>query len=201
MATINITMKKEELDSLLDKYYNGISTDSEEMALRAYFSGQSVPDEYSTEKIIFGFFSSELEIPEPSADFESSIIKGVAVIEEKPAAKDLFLRKYLMPVLGVAAGVLILAGTIFFFNRSAESDDTFSDPQLAYAETMKILREVSVKMNKGLNTLEPVGKMDEVSSKSLNVINKSTMDAGRYMNSITLLQPAFRIVTSENDSK
>jgi hypothetical protein len=201
MAIINITMKKEELDSLLEKYYNGISTDSEEMALRAYFSGQSVPEEYGTEKVLFGFFSSEVEIPEPSADFESSIIKGVDGMAHRPEVKNLFLRKYLMPLMGAAAGVLILAGTLFFFYRSAESDDTFSDPQLAYAETMKILREVSVKMNKGLNTLEPVGKMDEVSSKSLNVINKSTVNAGRFMNSITLLQPAFRIVTSENDSK
>jgi len=70
-------MKKEELDSLLEKYYSGISTESEELTLRAYFSSESVTEEYVGEKLIFGYFSSEVKVPEPSADFESSIIRGV----------------------------------------------------------------------------------------------------------------------------
>jgi len=153
-------MKKEELDSLLEKYYNGISTESEEAVLRAYFSGDSVPEEYAGEKLIFGYFSSEVEVPEPSVGFESSIIGVVNGLAIKPQVKFAGFRKYLMPAMGAAAGLLILAGTFFFFNRSVETNDTFSDPQLAYAETMKILREVSEKMNKGLTSLEPVGKME-----------------------------------------
>jgi len=78
----------------------------------------------------------------------------------KPAVKFVGFRKYLMPAMGAAAGLLILAGTFFFFNSRVETNDTFSDPQLAYAETMKILMEVSEKMNKGLTSLEPVGKME-----------------------------------------
>lgn len=193
-------MKKEELDSLLNKYYSGISTEDEEAALRAYFSMDSVPEEYAGEKLIFGYFSSEVEVPEPSVDFESSVIKGVDRVSQTPV-KTILVRKFMMPLLGAAAGLLILAGSYFFFNRTAGTEDTYSDPQLAYAETMNILRQVSEKMNKGLTSLEPVGKMEEVTSKSLNVINKSTENANRYMKSINLLQPAFKVSVIHEDNK
>jgi hypothetical protein len=52
--------------------------------------------------------------------------------------------------------------------------DTFSDPEIAYAETIKILREVSVQLNYGAQVLEPIGKINEMTKKSFETINNST---------------------------
>ena len=70
-------MNEEELKRLIEKYYNGISTDEEEKALRGYFSKNNAPQGYEAEKEIFSFYNEAGEVPEPSADFEARIIKAL----------------------------------------------------------------------------------------------------------------------------
>ena len=60
-------MNEGELKKLLDKYYNGDSTDNEEMLLRDFFNNENVPGGYEAEKAIFSYFSSPVNIPEPIA--------------------------------------------------------------------------------------------------------------------------------------
>jgi len=192
-----MTMKKEELDRLLGKYYSGESTDYEEAALRAYFAGNDIPDEYETEKVIFSYYSSAVEVPEPSAGFESSIIKGI----DKAAGKSISSRagRLIRPLLGVAAGLMIMAGSYFFFVHSAEPNDTFTDPELAYAETMKILMDVSVKLNKGASALDPVRKISDVESKSFKVLNKPVKSIDINLKNLDYLHRAIELYRIPSD--
>jgi hypothetical protein len=173
MNSININMNARELNSLLEKYYSGESTEEEERMLREYFNEDSVLPGFEAEKEIFAYYKSGREIPGPSHDFETRILAGIDSSDNKGKSRD--TRRILLPLLGAAASVLILAGSYFFLVQRMEPKDTFTDPKLAYAETMKILLDVSSKMNRATLALEPVGRMNEMTAKSFVSISKSTV--------------------------
>lgn len=179
-------MNEEDLKKLIEKYYNGVSTDQDEKALRAYFSENDAPSGFETEKEIFSFYMGSKVVPEPSTDFESRIKKAIdmASVDKEPAK----FRKILVPILSAAAGLLILAGSYFFFISRQETTDTFTDPRIAYAETMKILLEVSSQLNQGSRSLQPVGKINEMKMRSLGSINKSTVIIEKNLKSLGYLR-------------
>jgi hypothetical protein len=184
-------MNREELNRSLERYYNGESTDGEEQALRELFNSGDAPEGYETEKAIFGFYTSAGDIPKPSFDFESRILTGIETSESE--MKPQKLRKNILPYLSAAATVLILFGSWFFFIHRSESEDTFTDPAIAYSETMKILLDVSAKMNRGAMALEPVRKIDELASQSLKSVSKKTDKIGKNMVNLgNMLEPLER---------
>jgi hypothetical protein len=182
-------MNTKELNQLLEKYYEGASTEDEEKLLRDFFKNSYVPEGYEAEKVIFGYYSEEAEITEPSAELEVRIIAGVDEADRE--RKRRILRKRILPYISAAAGLLILTGSYFFFVNRNAPQDTFSDPIIAYAETMKILMEVSVKLNQGAQALEPVGRINELTNKSFGAINKSTNIIEKNFKSIDHLQKAY----------
>jgi|WetSurMetagenome_2_1015567.scaffolds.fasta_scaffold35575_2 hypothetical protein len=185
-------MNTEELDRLLDKYYKSESTEEDENILRAFFSTGDIPEGYEAEKEIFSYYLASASVPEPSDDFEDRIMKGVSGFEMMPFSGK--FRKSIIPFLSVAATLLILVGSYFFFVNRNETKDTFSDPKLAYAETMRILRNVSAKLNRGTSALEPVSKMNEVTVRSFETLNRSTKTIGKNLMNLEYLQKAIDIV-------
>jgi len=159
-------MNEEELKRLIEKYYNGTSTEEEESSLKDYFRRGNIPDGYEAEKLIFSYYTESSEIPEPSIDFETRIMAGINASGRNSTSQK--MRRYLLPVISAAAGLLILAGSYFLLVKKAETGDTFTDPQLAYAETIKILRNVSSQLNHGAHVLEPVGKINEMNKTIFN---------------------------------
>jgi len=189
-------MKEEELKRLLGKYYNGISTDEEERALRSYFRENSPPPGYEAEKEIFSLYMAAEDIPEPSADFEARIIKALDKADRNRRSSE--FRRVLVPLLSAAAGLFILAGSYFFFIQRREPTDTFRDPQIAYAETMKILLDVSSQINQGTRPLKPVGRINEMKVKSLESINKSAVLVEKNLKSLGYLRNS---IDTNNTSK
>lgn len=172
-------MKEEDLKKLIEKYYEGESTEDEERILKDYFSRNKFIQGYEAEKIIFGYYAESDEIPEPSHNFEAQILAAIDASDRKKGTQ--ILKRYLLPLLSTAAGLLILTGSYFFFVNRAEKQDTFSDPDIAYAETIKILRDVSSQLNRGARTLEPISKINEMKIKSLVTMNKSVKVAGKNL--------------------
>jgi hypothetical protein len=185
-------MNTKELNRLLEKYYKGESTETEEAKLRRFFSGENIPEGYDAEKAIFSYYDEANAKPEPSYDFEARILDGIDRYEE--GRRKFSIRRHLIPSLSTAAGILLLAGSYFFFIHRSEPRDTFTDPQIAYAETMKILMNVSSQLNRGAMALEPVGKMNEMTTKSLQSIHKSTKIVERNLKSLDYLERAIEIV-------
>ena len=190
-------MKEEELKSLVEKYYNGESTEEEERALRDFFRKGNIPEGYESEKLIFSYYTESAELSEPSIDFEARILAGIDSSEIKRGSQS--IRKYFLPLLSAAAGLLILIGSYFFFINRNESVDTFSDPQIAYAETIKILKDVSSQLNHGTQTLEPVGKLNEITQKGFETINKSTRIVEKNLKNLDYLQKAIEITHTPVD--
>ena len=184
-------MNEEELNRLIEKYYNGESSEEDETILKTFFSNSTCPEGYEAEKEIFGYYMSGHEIPVPSAGFEARIMAGIDALEGKSRLKA--VRKYLIPAFSTAAGLLLLEGTYFFFVHNNEPRDTFSDPKIAYDETMKILYDVSSRLNHGTETLKPVSKINEVKEKSFRTINKSTGIIEKNLKSLDYLRNAHEL--------
>ena len=102
-------------------------------------------------------------------------------------------RSFVFTALGTAAGILMLAGSYFFLVHRSEPGDTFSDPKLAYAETMKILRDVSSQLNHGTMALEPVTRINDLTEKSFATINKSAKIVEKNLKNLDYLQKAIEI--------
>ena len=190
-------MSEEELKRLIEKYYSGTSTVDEEKDLRAFFNENIAPQGYEAEKEIFSYYMDTADIPEPSADFEDGIMKAIDASEKSVVTNK--LRRLLVPMLSAAAGLLILAGSYFFFVHKATPEDTFTDPQLAYAETMKILKDVSIQMNRGTRPLRHVGKINEIKVKSIASINKSTVLVEKNLKSLGYLRNPAETKSNSND--
>lgn len=62
MKLINIKAKKlsaGEADRLIDRYYEGLTTNEEEDKLRQFLSQPNLPDKYAAEQAIFGYMASQ----------------------------------------------------------------------------------------------------------------------------------------------
>ncbi len=189
-------MNTKKLDQLLEKYYKGDSTLEEEQILRQFFMNSNVPEGYEAEKMIFGYYSEEAGMVEPSVGFEERIMARVDEADNEKKART--RRNRIIPYISVAAGILILTGSYFFFSQKSAPLDTYSDPRIAYAETMKVLLEVSNKLNQGTQALEPVGKMNDLKIKSFQTINKSTSIVQKNLRSMDYLQKGFELSNVQN---
>ncbi len=186
-------MKEEKLKELLEKYYKGDTSQAEEAELRKYFSGNDIFEGYEAEKEIFRHYSSSEIMPVPSGDFEERIIRAIDDLEQNQSNKS--LRKRYLIILSAAASILMLIGSYFFFFHQTETEDTFSDPKLAYAETMRILNEVSVKLNKGTQALKPINKIQNATQTGIKSIDKSALIISKNLKRIKLFD---QLSTIEN---
>jgi hypothetical protein len=184
-------MNEEELKRLIEKYYNGESTEEEESFLRNYFRKDNIPEGYEAEKLIFSYYTEAAEFSEPSIDFEARLMAGIDASEIK--ARSGKMTRYLLPVLSAAAGLLILVGSYFLFFNKTNSMDTYTDPEIAYTEAIKILRDVSSQLNHGAQVLEPVGKMSEITRKSFETLNKQSKIVEKKLKSLDYINKAISL--------
>ena len=171
MNLINEPMNSGEIKQLLEKYYSGESTSGEEHLLKKFFSIGNVPPDLKADQEIFRYYMQISEIPEPSADFEKNIISAIE-IEDKDLSR-FRRRRMLVTLSGIAAAMLILGGSYFFFAGKSELRDTYTDPELAYAETMKILHEVSSRLNNGTKALGHLSDLQDETSKTMETVSRS----------------------------
>jgi hypothetical protein len=163
-------MKEEELKNLLDKYYKGVTSLAEETALRNYFSGENISSEYDPEKAIFNGISELLVNEEPSDGLELKIIRNIDILNSRSGFKS----RRVFYILSTAAAVIImLIGSYFLFINNSDFKDTYSDPEIAYNEAIKILKEVSAKLNKGTEGLKSITTFSSMTEASFRYIEGS----------------------------
>jgi hypothetical protein len=192
-------MNTKELNRLLEKYYNGESSEDEELVLRRYFETDDIPESFKAEKEIFRYYSEHLNIPEPSLNFEEKIIAAIDSVDDKPEISK--LRKQILIFISVAAVILVLVGSYFFFIQKSEPEDTFSNPATAYSETVKILFDVSSQLNRGTETLESVQKFEETATKSFKTLNKSSILIENNLKNLDYFQRAIYVAVSPLGNK
>jgi hypothetical protein len=190
-------MKTTEIRRLLEKYYNGQSSEEEELQLRSYFEAENIPAGYEAEKAMFRFFSENASVPLPSSEFENNIISAVDAAEKK-----IFIPVYKSRILvysGIAACLLLLFGSYIFFIYNKRPRDTFSDPEIAYAETVKILFGVSSTFNHGTRQLDRVRKLEDAAVRGFAAINNSSRIIDNNLKNLDYFQQAINMVHSPMD--
>ncbi|PWA05355.1 hypothetical protein [Flavobacterium psychrotolerans] len=131
------------IEELLEKYFQGGTSIAEEQELRKYFSSSNVLPHLEQYKPLFGYFSLVKK-----EEFEREIL---------PQTK-----KYNLAWLSIAASVVVLLGIgtyVYLNNNKANQNQdlgTYDDPEVAYRETQKALALLSNHVNVGIESVQYV---------------------------------------------
>ena len=178
-------MEQEGIRELLNKYFEGSTSEEEEAQLRKYLSDPSLA---STVREEYGYIRGiSAEIPEPSEGFYERLEEIAFRPAEIPR-----LTRVLRYALGTAAAAAILTGALFLFNVFSRGglQDTYKDPEIAMAEIRNILLAVSEKMTAGT---EPLGAINSITTapeslsgfKVLNSVVEDNLSRLRYLDRLT----------------
>ncbi len=156
-----------DIERLVEKYYDGQSTEQEELLLKAAIEDA----DYGTHPTIRNQFHSLKELQnEQGLDqkFDDRIMAEIKARSPKTAK----IRKLVYSVSGIAAS--IAAVLIIWFGSGFFNGDpvygTVTDPVIAFHETRLAMEEVSKKLNKGLKPAkESVNKIDSSVKKASSV--------------------------------
>lgn len=183
-------MEQERIRELLNKYFEGNTSEEEEAQLRDYLSDPSLS---STLRTGYGYVPGMVpEIPEPSEGFYEKLGEITFRPVEIPHHSAHARRRMYRYALGTAAAAAILTGALLLFDYFGrdELQDTYKDPQIAMAEVRNILLAVSEKMTTGT---EPLGSIKSITTapeslsgfKILNSVAEDNLSKLRYLDRLT----------------
>ncbi|MEI6454662.1 MAG: hypothetical protein WCO93_00100 [bacterium] len=175
-------MNTREIEKLLERYEEGLTSIPEEKLLKEFFSGSDVPEHLRPYASLFNYFDQSKSETITNPDFDvktdhllshpnlkSEIVNRKSIRHSSLVIRhsSLVTRHY---ALGIAASVLLIVGLFFTFRQDIfrkKNTVTYTEQQeQAYAEVQKALYTVSANLNIGLDQfrrLEPIGKaVDQV---------------------------------------
>ncbi len=159
---------------LIEKYWNGETTITEEQSLKSYFNSDQVSKELLEFAPFFQYMGVAKEETLPT-DIPELIRK------DKVNLKPLTIKSKLITISRIAAAILLLISISFVythFNQPTKAERLASywaekeinDPKLAYKKTKAALLMVSKKLNGGtaaaLNQVKKVQKISPLNIKS-----------------------------------
>ena len=177
-------MKMKEVKYLLQRYFDGETSLEEEQKLEAYFQSGNVADELKQYTEFFGGISELTEVP-GEVTIEEDVMDRILENEHEEKSKYRYLWR---AVTGIAASViLVLGGFLIWEQQQKPYDDTFDNPEVAYAYAQQTMKYVAVKYTKGVEELsnfdkletatEPLGKGIEPVSQFFEEIKKMSNEA------------------------
>jgi len=154
-------MRAKEAEELLQKYFEGETSLEEEQSLRIFFLQEEIPGDLLPYRKWFVTTGQTFE----DAATDGFTQEMAAMIQRQQPPVRFLSRKMIVAWSGIAASVIIIAGSLLFYLREPDYRDTFSDPAEAMAYAEKTLTFVSEKYNRGLATLAPVSRLKEGENK------------------------------------
>ena len=138
-------MELNRIETILEKYFQGETSVSEEKELKNYFSSSNVAQHLEQYKPLFGYFSEASE-----QEFKQTI--------------PLQSKKRNVKWLSIAASVIVLLGisTFTYFHSTTEKEDlgTCENPEAAFAATQKALALLSENVNVGIESVEYINEYE-----------------------------------------
>jgi len=186
-------MNYSKIRQLLDRFYKGETSLEEEALLRNFFAQEKDTEPFRTDRQLFNSLSEITKEEVLGEDFDQAIL---AQIEEK--STRLNRRRLIYSFSGLAAAAMIVLAVWMggLFSPQAQLVGTINNPQLAFAQTKKALKEVSQNLNKGLapvktatadfnKPLQQLAKIDKMETSLKEVERIRGMEkARRLMQSI-----------------
>ena len=159
-------MTTNEIEVLLERFFEGNTSLREEKVLRDFFNGQSVPDHLKLYQPLFTYFKEEVLEDIQDHDFEQKLTSLITDIPfDAPVVRKLPARRSFMFISSIAAGILLLIGLFFtikndvFKGKLTQTEQ--SAPEIAYAEASEALMMVSGNLNQGLKHVERLKMVDK----------------------------------------
>jgi len=139
-------MELNNIEQLLEKYFEGETSVAEEQQLKEYFNSELVASDLEVHKPLFSYFSQSNK---DKMNFSPIL----------PSKKRIYT-----VWIGVAASLLFIVVIITFWDKpSAKQEDlgSFEDPEIAFRETQKALAMLSENVNVGIQSLEYVNEYEK----------------------------------------
>ena len=143
------------IEQLLERYWDGTTSPEEECILRTFFRQSDVPAELLRYKALFNYEDTAAREEKLGDDFDRRLLARVAA-EAPVKARRVPMAVRLRPLMRAAAcvAVVVVVGNAAqhslapapqpAWDYSTESyTDTYSDPQVAYDESVDALRRLS----------------------------------------------------------
>jgi hypothetical protein len=156
-------MDSDEINQLLEKYWNCETSLEEEQTLRTYFAGQDIPDSLKGPAALFQYFEKEKE-KSTDKSFDENLRTRF-----RDGHKVIALP--VLKILRIAAGVLVVIAATFVIRYEIrksyppEIAETYSDPKLALEETKKALMMISNSFNKAEKEAQEIKLFNETEAK------------------------------------
>lgn len=160
----------ENIDHLLNKYFDGETTEKEERALKDFFMLGEVPKEYKKYQDYFEGIPSQNDFL--SDDFDEKIRNMIAGEEAKPEKKQSSVfHNYWR--YAVAASIVLVMGIVFLGQDKPNfENDTYKDPEVAMEETKKALYIISSTMNEGMKSMNTLSEINKATKKITTTITE-----------------------------
>lgn len=156
--------ESEEIDKLLEKYWNCETSLEEEKHLQAYFHKASVPESLKETANLFRYFEEHRKQDITDISFDKDLTRKIKIAKGKMAS-------LLFNSMRIAAGIAVLFIAVWFVRTEvrqgspAEMTDTYDDPRMAFEETKRALMMIS----KSFSTAEE-------QAKKINIFNEAQED-------------------------
>lgn len=136
---------------LLEKYFEGTTTISEEKQLKAYFTSNDVAPHLAHYRDVFGYFKTEKEI---------KFDKKLPLQPRKTKT---------VKWISIAASLALLSGTVWWVSNSNEAQanelGTFNNPEEAYQATQEALHLLSNEVNQGVEGMAVLKQYEQTKRK------------------------------------
>jgi len=175
-------MKTKEVKYLLQRYFNGETSLKDEQQLETYFQTEEVAEELKQYAEFFGGISELTAVP-GEATIEEDVMDYILENEQQEKSK---YRKMWRVVTGIAASVIIVLGGFLLWEQQQKPiDDTFDNPEVAYAYAQQTMKYVAAKYSKGVEELSNFDKLEtatEPLEKGIKPVNQF-LEGVKKMNS------------------
>lgn len=150
-------MKANIAKTLLQKFFEAETSLEEEKMLREYFNQGEVDPELLPYREFFADTESQF-ITEGEDQIEEKVMDHILENESKNRGR---YRQLWLTVSGIAASLVIAVSSMLYYQSQQGYQDTFTNPDEAYAYAEQTLAFVSQKYNQGLASLEPLKKVNQ----------------------------------------
>lgn len=143
-------MEYNNIQNLLDAYFEGKTTLQEEAHLRAYFKNDTIDDAFASYRSLFNALDTA------AAEVSTAQI----TLPKTPKSTSRWW-------LGIAASMLVVAGVAGFMYSNSGMTAEEAEALAALKQSKKAMLLLSEQLNKGTNTLILVDQFHESKSKFL----------------------------------
>ena len=185
--------KLKQIRDLLNRFYEGSTSKSEERELENFFlKADKLPEEFLADRDLFRSMADLNEPVDVPSDLKEKLIDR---LDTAARSESRTRRIGIYSLSGLAAGLLVLLSVYLGIFRDSHDQSiqqyAIEDPEIAYIETRKALEYISGKWNTGTSELDNLKQVNK-GMETVSTIRKFS-SGSRELNLLGNLEKADQI--------